>query len=168
MAIAAFHTMNDPVAQGDVIAEAVSRGHLVRIRADANPAEADPPDYTRAEAALASGAQFVSTDFPYPGDETSYGVVIPGGAPSAGVPRIFLLRAARRSPARRRPWVFSLDVPQGTTAENTLRAPCDRAPLLALATKARETPALRCNSVNAPPGCTSEAIEDHPVPSWGP
>ncbi len=108
MAIAAFHTMNDPVAQGDLIAEAVLRGHLVRTRADANLAEADPPDYTRAEAALASGAQFVSTDFPYPGDETSYGVVIPGGTP------------------------------------------------------------VRCNPVNAPAGCTSEAIEDHPVPGWGP
>ena len=61
---------------------------------------------------------------------------------SPGVSRIFLLRAARRSPARRRPWVFLLDVPTGTTAGKTLRAPCGRAPLLALATKARETPAL--------------------------
>ncbi len=64
----------------------------------------------------------------------------------SGVSRVFLLRAARQSPARRRPWVFFLDVPQGTTAEKTLRAPCDRAPLLALATKVRETPDLRVAS----------------------
>ena len=39
-------------------------------------------DYRQLEAALDSGAHFISTDFPFPGDEMQYGVTIPGGQPS--------------------------------------------------------------------------------------
>lgn len=78
---AAVHTMNDPIADGDAIAEVVGAGHLVRTRADADNVEPSADDTTRRDAALASGAHFVSTDFPEPAD-SGYVVTIRGGTPS--------------------------------------------------------------------------------------
>jgi hypothetical protein len=78
---AAVHTMNDPIADGDAIAEVVAAGHLVRTRADADNVEPSANDTTRRDAALASGAHFVSTDFPEPTD-SGYVVAIPDGTPS--------------------------------------------------------------------------------------
>lgn len=77
---AAWRKLNDPLAQGAQIREAVAGGFLVRTRADAELVEARANDATRRGAALASGAQFISTDFPeedprYPG----YVVRLPGG-----------------------------------------------------------------------------------------
>jgi hypothetical protein len=79
---AAFRSMNNPVGDGAAIADAVRTGFLVRTRADSNGAEARAFDLSRAQAAFDSGAHFVSTDFPYPATEDTYGVVIPGGTPS--------------------------------------------------------------------------------------
>lgn len=72
----AFAILNDPVADAEAIRAAVSRGVIVRTRADA---DLD----ARAEilrAALESGAQLVSTDFP-PGHEgpQGYMAALPGG-----------------------------------------------------------------------------------------
>ena len=53
-----------------------------RTRADSDGEEATALDTTRAEAALGSGAHFISTDHPYPGDAEAYGFVIPAGTPS--------------------------------------------------------------------------------------
>jgi hypothetical protein len=60
---AAFTVLNDPVADGDRIRELVAKGYLVRTRADADTVEARSGDTTRREAAFASGAQLVSTDY---------------------------------------------------------------------------------------------------------
>lgn len=81
------HTMNDAAGQADAIAEAVDLGLLVRTRADADTEQARALDYATADAALASGAHFVSTDFPAPHPDTGYEVRIPGGTPSACNPR---------------------------------------------------------------------------------
>jgi hypothetical protein len=80
---AAFTVVNDPVADGDRIRELVSQGYLVRTRTDADTVEARSGDTTRRDAAFASGAQIVSTDYEredprFPG----YLVVLPGGGPA--------------------------------------------------------------------------------------
>jgi hypothetical protein len=61
--LASILVINDPVAQGARIAKAVAAGFLVRTRADADTREARRNDGSRHEAAFASGAQFVSTDY---------------------------------------------------------------------------------------------------------
>ncbi len=61
---AAIFIMNSPVSQLERIQGLVRDGFLVRTRADAGLKEARSGDTQRREAALASGAQFVSTDFP--------------------------------------------------------------------------------------------------------
>jgi hypothetical protein len=60
---AAYLTLNDPIAQGERIARAVKAGFLVRTRADADTVEARHNDSRRREAAFASGAQYISTDY---------------------------------------------------------------------------------------------------------
>lgn len=83
LAVGAVDTMNDPVGDFDRIAEVVAAGHLVRTRADSDGEEARSGDTTHRDAALASAAHFVSTDFPAPAPDTGYVVAIPGGTPSA-------------------------------------------------------------------------------------
>ena len=80
--IAAYHSINGPLGGFERIQRTVRAGHLVRTRADADVEQAQALDYRQFEAALESGAHFISTDFPFPGDETRYGVTIPGGLPS--------------------------------------------------------------------------------------
>ena len=60
---AAFFIMNDPKAQRDDIQEKVRAGFMVRTRADADTREARTHDISRLEAAIASGAQLISTDY---------------------------------------------------------------------------------------------------------
>lgn len=79
---AAWHSMNDPSGQGQAIAEVVAAGHLVRTRSDSDGNEARANDTRGRDAALASGAHFVSTDFPAPHSGTGYVVAVPGGTPS--------------------------------------------------------------------------------------
>lgn len=88
---AAYLTLNDPIAEGERIRRAVAAGYLVRTRADADTAEARRNDPRRREAALASGAQYVSTDYLWPDPRFAggYQVTLPGGA------------AACRNPVRR-------------------------------------------------------------------
>ncbi|MEZ4322826.1 MAG: Ca2+-dependent phosphoinositide-specific phospholipase C [Myxococcota bacterium] len=81
---AAYHSMNNP--DDPRIAEVVSAGHLVRTRADSDTEEARAGDTSRRDAALASGATFISTDFPSPHPETGYVVEIPGGEPAGCSP----------------------------------------------------------------------------------
>lgn len=59
---AAFIRVDDPVADGDRIRQLVEQGYLVRSRSDVPAVDAVAGDTTRAEAALASGAHYVSTD----------------------------------------------------------------------------------------------------------
>jgi hypothetical protein len=60
---AAFFILNDPKMQQDDIQEKVKKGFMVRTRADADTREARTGDYSRLEAAIASGAQLISTDY---------------------------------------------------------------------------------------------------------
>jgi hypothetical protein len=79
---AAFVELNDPLTDQALIRELVEKGYLVRTRADADTVEARLGDTARRDAALASGAQFVSTDYPVPDPRlgTGYAVAIPDGS----------------------------------------------------------------------------------------
>jgi hypothetical protein len=78
---AAYLTINDPVAEGERIRRDVAAGYLVRTRADADTKEARINDTKRREAALASGAHYVSTDYLWPDARFpgGYQVQLPGG-----------------------------------------------------------------------------------------
>jgi hypothetical protein len=82
---AAFVKVNDPIGNLERIQELVAQGFIVRTRADADTFDARPPiDTTRRDAALESGAQFVSTDYPDLDSNpfgTDYFVEIPDGMP---------------------------------------------------------------------------------------
>jgi len=76
---AAWMKVNDPIVDFDRIQKLVRAGFLVRTRADADTAQARLNDPARREKALASGAQFVSTDYPEPRPDLSpYRVRLPG------------------------------------------------------------------------------------------
>jgi hypothetical protein len=79
---AAFVKLNDPLGDATLIPELVQEGYLVRTRADADTEQARSGDTTMRNAALTSGAQFVSTDYadPDPRFGTGYTVELPGGA----------------------------------------------------------------------------------------
>lgn len=84
---AAFLKLNDPLDPNAHIADMVAAGYMVRTRADDNPSKARDNDTTMRDAALASGAQWVSTDWPVPGmaarfDGSPYVAQIPGGTPA--------------------------------------------------------------------------------------
>ena len=81
---AAFVEENDPTgAAGARLADEVRRGYVVRTRADADTVQARTGDTTQRDAALASGAQWVSTDYPVPGLASRFGTgyvaQLPGG-----------------------------------------------------------------------------------------
>ena len=76
----AFLKLNDPVVDADRIRAAVEDGILVRTRADADTVQARTGDTTMRDAALASGAQLVSSDYLRPDPRfTDYAVRLPGG-----------------------------------------------------------------------------------------
>ena len=79
---AAFVKENDPRSDPGLIEELVREGYLVRTRADADTHEARTGDTAPRDAALASGAQYVSTDYavPDPRFGTGYRVELPGVA----------------------------------------------------------------------------------------
>jgi hypothetical protein len=78
---AAFVKRNDP--HDPSIPGLVQAGYVVRTRADGDTVQARKNDTTDRDAALASGAQWVSTDYPVPGlavgFTTPYVAEIPGG-----------------------------------------------------------------------------------------
>lgn len=79
----AIQIVQDPLLDGDRIRSWVAEGVVVRTRTDANTVEARRRDYSKADAAMASGAQAVSTDY-YPGApnplRTNFTVTLPQGA----------------------------------------------------------------------------------------
>ena len=104
---AAWMKENDPIEAFERIQALVRAGFLVRTRADSDTVEARKNDVRRRDRALASGAQFVSTDFPEPNRNlSSYAVQFPNGvvarvnpvnggpAPAWGMPE------EKHSPAR--------------------------------------------------------------------
>ncbi|MEA3019352.1 MAG: hypothetical protein QOI47_876 [Actinomycetota bacterium] len=75
-----FAKLNDPVGDAAKIADLVRRGFIVRTRADVDTVQARTNDTTMRDAALASGAQLVSTDYLTPDTRfSSYRVALPGG-----------------------------------------------------------------------------------------
>jgi hypothetical protein len=76
---AAWFKINDPVADFDRIRRLVQAGFLVRTRADADTRAARTNDTIQRDKALASGAQFISTDYPVADPRfTDYCVQFPG------------------------------------------------------------------------------------------
>jgi hypothetical protein len=76
---AAWFKINDPIKNFDRIQMLVREGFLVRTRADADTRAARTNDVTQRDKALASGAQFISTDYPEPDRRFSdYLVRFPG------------------------------------------------------------------------------------------
>ncbi|CCP17168.1 hypothetical protein SMRA8_2921 [Stenotrophomonas maltophilia RA8] len=62
---AAFVMIDNALTRGSEIRRLVGEGYLVRSRADIDTGEARANDTARREAALASGAQVISTDYPF-------------------------------------------------------------------------------------------------------
>jgi hypothetical protein len=98
---AAFIKINDPTGAGSgLIRDAVRRGYVVRTRADADTREARGGDASRRRQALASGAQWVSTDYPAPGIAARFGgdyaVRLPNGRPARCNPVTALRRCSSR------------------------------------------------------------------------
>jgi hypothetical protein len=82
---AAFIEFQDPRApEAAVIPDLVRQGYLVRTRADNPVTTPTSRDVTQRDAAFASGAQIVSTDYPVPGEAARWGsdyvAQLPGGA----------------------------------------------------------------------------------------
>lgn len=69
-ATAAFVKMNESIDDEQLIRDYVGQGLVVRTRSDIPVREARSGDTTRREAALRSGAQWVSTDYP---EESPFG-----------------------------------------------------------------------------------------------
>ncbi len=84
---AAWFKRNDPIEQFDDIQNLVRQGFLVRTRADANTKQARTGDTTQRDRAFASGAQFISTDYPEADSRfTPYRVTWPGGVEARANP----------------------------------------------------------------------------------
>jgi hypothetical protein len=82
---AGYFQANDPYRTNPTIEELVSRNFLLRTRTDVENVEADLNDGARRDRALASGAQWLSTDYPVPAD-SGYVVTLPG-VPEGSVAR---------------------------------------------------------------------------------
>ncbi len=94
---AAYITLNEPMQDGKRIRAAVEAGLIVRTRADADTLEAREGKTERRETALASGAQYVSTDHMQPDPRfPSYSVRLPDGATTVCNP----VRAAKKCGGR--------------------------------------------------------------------
>jgi Phosphoinositide phospholipase C, Ca2+-dependent len=75
---AAFVEVNDPLSDHLVIPDLIRRGYIVRTRADADLREGIENDTRMRDAALASGAQMISSDFPFNEKApTGYAVLFP-------------------------------------------------------------------------------------------
>ena len=91
---AAVMVVNDPVGSADRIRELVEAGFIVRTRADADTVQARSGDTTQRDAALASGAQYVSTDYVWPDERFGTGYVV--DLPGDGAARCNPVTAPRR------------------------------------------------------------------------
>lgn len=77
---AGYITLNEPKEQSERIQAAVRAGLMVRTRADADTVEARTNDASRRDAAFASGAQYISTDYMSADARLSaYSAALPGG-----------------------------------------------------------------------------------------
>ena len=76
---AAFLRVDDPIGGADEIARRAAEGYIIRTRTDSPTADAREGDTTRRDAAVGSGAHFLSTDYyaPDPAFGTGYEVAVP-------------------------------------------------------------------------------------------
>ena len=81
-AFGAVSILNDPTTDAEAIKQGLAAHFLVRTRADSDSVEAQAGDTHRRDAALATGAQLISTDYPAPVLANGYVVTIPDGKPS--------------------------------------------------------------------------------------
>jgi hypothetical protein len=99
---AAFIKRNEPLGVNTAeIQDLVRTGYLVRTRSDLPLSTVASGDTTQLEAALASGAQLVSTDFPEVGMSARYGSDFVAELPGGGVARCNPVNAPRRCRDRR-------------------------------------------------------------------
>ncbi len=91
---AAMTVVNDPIADDARIRDLVAQGFIVRTRADADTVEARSGDTSRRDAAFASGAQYVSTDYVFPDDHFGTGYVV--DLPGTGAARCNPVNAPKR------------------------------------------------------------------------
>jgi hypothetical protein len=61
----AFVEVNDPIKDHNLITDLVKRGYLVRTMTDSTPSIVRANDTHRRDAGMASGAQILSTDYPF-------------------------------------------------------------------------------------------------------
>ena len=80
--IGAFVNFDDPISDADRIAQFAEAGFLIRTRTDVAGDEPAKGDRSRIEAALASAAQMISTDYPVLTDLFDFSFDIPEGSPS--------------------------------------------------------------------------------------
>jgi calcium-dependent phosphoinositide phospholipase C len=91
---AAVMVVNDPLSDAARIRDLVSAGFIVRTRADADTVQARSGDTSMRDAAFASGAQFVSTDYVFPDDPFGTGYIV--DLPGDGAARCNPVNAPRR------------------------------------------------------------------------
>lgn len=94
---AAFVEENDPLGANLArIQDEVHKGYIVRTRADVDTVQARTGDTTMRDAALASGAQMVSTDYPVPGIASRFGTSYVAQLPDGLVSRCNPINAPQR------------------------------------------------------------------------
>jgi hypothetical protein len=76
---AAFLRIDDPIADAGALADAAGAGYLIRTRTDVPGVHAPAGDTSMREAAFASGANHLSTDYYLPHPGSGYVVALPGG-----------------------------------------------------------------------------------------
>jgi len=72
----AFVKINDPIGNEEMINDAVAQGYLVRTRTDVPTSDARTGSTERRDAALSTGAQFLSTDYYAENPEFGTGYVV--------------------------------------------------------------------------------------------
>lgn len=77
---AAFLRIDDSTAEPDELLEAAEAGYLIRTRTDEPGIHAVSGDTSLRDSALASGGNYLSTDYYVAADGTGYVVALPGGA----------------------------------------------------------------------------------------
>jgi len=87
---AAFLRIDDPIGGADEIAQRAAEGYLIRTRTDSPTADARNGDTTRRDAAVGSGAHFLSTDYyaEDPAFGTGYEVAVPPTCNPATAPAV--------------------------------------------------------------------------------
>lgn len=96
-----FIKMNEAIDDDGLIRSYVEQGYLVRTRSDIPLHEARTGDTTRREAALTSGAQFISTDYPEPSPFGSGYIVTLAGSEG----RVGRCNPASAPPGCRSEWI---------------------------------------------------------------